>query len=69
MINIIEMLEKTAERYPDRVAFKDPAEEITFSELENNAKLIANVFMDGSLDAVLEAGCPVAFYMENVLRR
>ena len=68
MINIIEMLEKTAERYPDRVAFKDPAEEITFSELENNAKLIANVFMDGSLDAVLEAGCPVAFYMEKCVK-
>lgn len=33
MINVVEMLENSAEKYPDKIAFADPVMEITYSEL------------------------------------
>ena len=35
--NILEYLEKTAERLPDKIAFSAAEGEITFAQLENTA--------------------------------
>ena len=65
MINILEMLEKTARRYPDRIAFRDPENEVTFFELEKRAKEAGTLFLRGSLCRSLKAEDPVAFFMEK----
>ena len=63
MINVCEMLERSAERFPDKTAFSDPEYAITFSELLSYSKKIAtyfisNGYMNGSERSVL-------FYMEK----
>jgi len=65
MINILEMLEKTALRYPDRIAFRDPEKEVTFFELENRAKEAGTLFLRGGMCRTLKAEDPVAFFMEK----
>ena len=40
MINVLEYLENSAERFPDKVAFSDETAEITFSEFLNRAKKV-----------------------------
>lgn len=58
--NILELLEHSAAEYPDRVAFGDPTGEITFCELENNAKKIGTF-----LTEYVRPCRPVAFYLEK----
>ena len=38
--NILEYLENTAERLPDKIAFSAPEGDVTFAQLENAAKRI-----------------------------
>lgn len=40
MKNILEMLERSAERFPDKIVFRDETTDITYSELLNTAKAI-----------------------------
>ena len=40
MYNALEYLERSAEKYPDKVAFADVKKEITYSELVVRAKSI-----------------------------
>ncbi|MCR5301207.1 MAG: AMP-binding protein [Lachnospiraceae bacterium] len=63
MINVCEMLEHSAELFPDKCSFSDPGSSITFSTLESDSKKIASYFiskgyMNGSERSVL-------FYMEK----
>lgn len=66
-INLLEFLENTAEKYPNKVAFADENNEITFSLLSNRAKKLAmkiikttnninmpiGVLIDRSIDSVI----------------
>ncbi len=64
MINVIEYLEESAKRFPDRIAFGDPAETVTFSQLEKNARAIGSYLLNNGIrqcDAV-------AFYMEKSVK-
>ena len=64
MINVIEYLEESAKRFPDRIAFGDPAETVTFSQLEKNARAIGSYLLKNGIrqcDAV-------AFYMEKSVK-
>lgn len=63
MISVYEMLENTAGRFPDKIAFSDPESEITFRDLLNNSRKIATYFahkgyMTGHNNSVL-------FFMEK----
>ncbi|MBO4415559.1 MAG: amino acid adenylation domain-containing protein [Lachnospiraceae bacterium] len=66
MINVCEMLERSAEKFPDKTAFSDPDGKITFGELYTDSRKIASYFlqrgyMKGSDRSVL-------FYMEKCVR-
>ena len=61
MINVIEYLEDSATRFPDRIAFGDPGETITFSQLEKNARAIGSYLLKNGI----RQGDAVAFYMEK----
>ncbi len=65
MINIIEMLEKSAKSYPDNIAFSDPAKSITFAELQKRAQETAAAFLKESEISGKLSGGAVAFYMEK----
>ena len=63
MINVTRMLEETAGRFPDKIAYSDPESRITFRELLDATRKIASRFlseglMNGSARSVL-------FYMEK----
>ncbi|MCR5686427.1 MAG: amino acid adenylation domain-containing protein [Lachnospiraceae bacterium] len=63
MINVCEMLERSAKRFPDKTAFSDPDGQITFGRLYEDSVRIAGYFiekgyMKGSDRSVL-------FYMEK----
>lgn len=58
--NILELLERSAERFPDRPAFGDPEKDITFRELVQKARAAGEL-----LSADVPAESPVAFYLEK----
>ena len=58
--NILELLERSAERFPDRPAFGDPDKDITFRELVRKARAVGELL---SKDVAIES--PVAFYLEK----
>ncbi|MCR5589904.1 MAG: amino acid adenylation domain-containing protein [Lachnospiraceae bacterium] len=66
MINVCEMLERSAGKFPDKTAFSDPDDSITFAELYTDSRKIASYF--------LQKGCmkgsdrSVLFYMEKCVR-
>ena len=63
MINIVEMLEASAGKEPDKTAFSDPAGSITFRELLDCSQKIAGRFIeDGYMNG---SGRSVLFYMEK----
>ena len=63
MINIVEMLEASAERVPERTAFSDPDGSISFGELLDGSQKIAGRFIDdGCMNG---SGRSVLFYMEK----
>ncbi len=61
MTGVIQWLEQSASKYPDKIAFADPDEEITFSELQKRALSIGSYF----LTRLIPHGSAVAFYMEK----
>ena len=58
--NVLELLETSAERYPDRLAFGDVEKDITFLELKEKAKALGTFLADE-----IEITEPVAFYMDK----
>lgn len=58
--NVLEMLERTAAKFPDKTAFGDPSKEITFGELVRKAQAVGTLLADR-----IGIGSPVAFYMEK----
>ena len=58
--NVLQFLEERAQQYPDRIAFADPNETISFGELARRAQLIGL-----QLAKDVPPGAPVAFYMEK----
>lgn len=63
MKNVCQLLERSATAYPNKIAFADPEKEISFSELERNAKKIATYFMKNHKMTGEESS--VLFYMEK----
>ncbi len=58
--SVLDLLEKTAEKYPDNLAFGDTCMDMTFKETVQKARLV------GSYLSAYVHGCqPVAFYMEK----
>ena len=60
MINVLEYLENTAKRLPDKTAVVDDKDSCTYKELENISKGIGYVLSD-----MVEAGKPVAVMMKK----
>ena len=58
--NILDMLEASAEKYPERQAFGDVDKDITFADLEEKAKKVGTLLADE-----IEIAEPVAFYMDK----
>ena len=58
--NVLEYLERSAQRFPDKPAYIDVNGSYTFSELERAARAVGS-----ALCGVLEKGCPAAVYMEK----
>lgn len=58
--NILELLEQSAERFPDRPAFGDPEKDITFRELVRKARAVGELLSE---NVTVES--PVAFYLEK----
>lgn len=58
--NILDMLEASAKKYPERLAFGDVEKDITFVELEKKAKAVGTLLADE-----IEIAEPVAFYMDK----
>lgn len=65
MTNICEMIERSADRYPERTAFADPKKNVTFAELNELTKRTATLLMKGEVCAPIEAEDGVGFYMEK----
>ncbi len=65
MENVLEMVENTAKKYPEKTAFLDPQKKITYKELLDRAQKTASVFMKGELSRPLKAEEAVAFFMEK----
>lgn len=61
MINVIEWLERSALKYPDKTAFADPCDKITFERLESVSKSVGSYL----LTRKMPHGSAVAFYMEK----
>ena len=64
-MNITDMLDRSADLYPDRIAFSDPSKSITFEELQRKAKQAACAFLSGNVLPMADQGRAVAFYMEK----
>lgn len=65
MYNILELLERSADKYPEKTAFSDPTDSITFKDLKSLARQTATLFLGGSLGVYVKAEEAVAFYMEK----
>ena len=63
MLSVCEMLERSAERFPDKVAFSDPSDVITFGELLDDSKKIASSFLASGCMTGQERS--VLFFMEK----
>lgn len=60
MYNALEYLEKSAEKYPDKVAFADVKKEITYSQLVKRAKAIGS-----TIGNKFEKNTPIPVFMEK----
>ncbi len=58
--NVLELLERSAMKFPERPAFGDPGKDITFRELAETAQAVGRILLQ---DVTPEA--PVAFYLEK----
>ena len=52
MLSVIEMLINSAEKYPDKIAFRDPNKSISYFDLNDKANLVPPVF-----------NCNICFFM------
>ena len=50
---VLELLEETQQRYPEKIAFGDDSSEITYSELLNKAQAIGTGKLTAFCDAIL----------------
>lgn len=57
---VLELLEETQQRYPEKIAFGDDSSEITYSELLNKAQAIGTFLIDKIMPC-----SPVAFFLEK----
>ena len=64
MINVIEYLERSAKRFPDKTAFADPDGKISYSELQSRARLAGSYFLRRGI----LPGSAVAFYTEKSVK-
>ncbi|MBQ7994264.1 MAG: amino acid adenylation domain-containing protein [Solobacterium sp.] len=60
ILNVLEMLEKTASRCPERLAFSDPERNITYKETLEQSKKIGSFLTEKGFVKV-----PVSFYLEK----
>lgn len=58
--NILDMLENSAQRFPERLAFGDDKKDITFTDLVSKSKAVGTV-----LTGEIGIAEPVAFYMDK----
>ncbi len=58
--NVLQFLESTAIKYPEKVAVKDNRESVTFRELEHNARLVGS-----GLAGLIRSGDAIPVYMEK----
>lgn len=65
MINVLEMLERSAERFPEKTAFADPVKEISFSELLNKSQQVATYLIREQIMETNGQDNSVLFYMEK----
>ena len=65
MINVIEMLERAADKYSDRTAYSDPEKDITFAELKRMAKKTAVCLANKKGRDRLRPESAIVFYMEK----
>ena len=61
--NVCEMLEFSAKKFSDKTAFSDPDRQISFLQLETDAKKIATHFLEGGM--ITDSDRSVVFYMEK----
>lgn len=58
--NILQYLEETAKKYPEKIAFTDTTEKLSFKQLETNAKTIGSFLLDKTTTKK-----PVVIYMKK----
>ena len=58
--NILQYLEETAKKYPEKIAFTDTTEKLSFKQLETNAKTIGSFLLDKTTPKK-----PVVIYMKK----
>jgi len=63
MINVLEYLEESAERFPDKIAVKDEKEEISFSKLKEAGRRIGTY-----LAGLTEIERPVVIFMDKSVK-
>lgn len=66
MMSVCEMLEKSAEKFPDKTAFSDPEESISFRKLLVDSKKIATYFIEKRYMQGTDRS--VLFYMEKCVK-
>lgn len=62
--NVLEYLEHSARRFPDKSAYIDEKSSYTFSQLEQSARRVGSALCGG-----LDKGSPVAVYMEKSVQQ
>lgn len=58
--NILQYLEDTAKKYPDKIAFADTTEMLSFKQLEANARTIGSFLLEKTAPKK-----PVVIYMKK----
>lgn len=60
--NILQFLEKSEERYPDKIAFADVKREVTYREFVNNSKLIGSYILNNNITKK-----PIAIFIDKTV--
>lgn len=61
--NVLQLLERTAAEYPEKVAVRDSRESVTFKELEYHARLVGS-----GLVGLIHSGDAIPVYMEKSVK-
>ena len=67
-INVLSFLESSAEKYPDRIAFKDKDEAITYNDLLSRSQKIAFVIRKITQLQEYEKNRPVAVFIDRNIK-